>query len=96
MAQTKFAHALIVLILMIVLTQAACTTKGSSGEIEKETAQAETMWDVACLLFQPVTYSLKDTEKTIQEIKAHNVKFLHYCNMLTKVSGRGGSHEDER
>jgi hypothetical protein len=32
-----------------------------------------------CLLFDPISWSAKDTDQTILEIKRHNQKIVRYC-----------------
>lgn len=41
----------------------------------KTTATAET----SCLVWRPISWSKKDTDQTIEEVKAHNARRKAYC-----------------
>ena len=37
---------------------------------------------VACLLFDPIHWSIEDSVQTVVEVKRHNQKLLNYCSGL--------------
>lgn len=42
-------------------------------------AFVETKPKTECLVFQPISWSKKDTEQTVREIKEHNAVFMALC-----------------
>lgn len=35
--------------------------------------------DVSCLVFEPITYSSRDTPETVGQVEAHNVRWERLC-----------------
>jgi len=65
------------LLLSVTLPLAACTGMTASGgtELPPEVDPVK----VACEVFRPITWSLRDTEDTIREVKAHNAAWKALC-----------------
>ena len=51
-------------------------TKSNSKDIEPKSDLAQL---AACLLFEPISWSSRDTDQTIYEIKKHNRRMKLYC-----------------
>jgi hypothetical protein len=47
------------------------------GDCSTTTATAE----ISCMVWQPVSWSKKDTPQTIEEVKAHNARRKAYCEV---------------
>jgi hypothetical protein len=62
-----------VTLIVVTLTLSGCaTTTGISA--------TSAVTSVACRSFQPITWSSRDTDETILEVKAHNAVWSELCN----------------
>ncbi len=70
-------------IVMTALT--GCAAQMGSGGGEATTLDSSSNGNqmagklAACLLFDPISWSAKDSDQTIFEIKRHNQKIVRYC-----------------
>lgn len=65
------------LLLSVTLPLAACTSLTASGgtDLPPEVDPVK----VACEVFGPISWSLRDTERTIAEVKSHNAAWKAIC-----------------
>ena len=65
------------LLLSVTLPLAACGTLTASGgtDLPPEVDPVK----VACEVFRPISWSLRDTDGTIAEVKAHNSAWKSIC-----------------
>jgi hypothetical protein len=35
--------------------------------------------DLGCIVFQPITYSSRDTPETVEQVEVHNVRWIRLC-----------------
>ncbi len=62
------------MLLFVMLTLSGCGTTTGSAVIEP-VAGADTF----CRVAKPITWSSRDTDETIREVKAHNAVFARLC-----------------
>lgn len=63
------------MLLCAMLTLTSCEHLTGSGETETPIAGADTF----CRVAQPITWSSRDTDETIREVKAHNAVGVRLC-----------------
>lgn len=66
------AKLLVLTLLSATLTLGGCATTTASGGTDAPKT-------VVCKVFQPISWSSKDTDETIKEVKAHNAVYLALC-----------------
>ncbi|WP_321339070.1 hypothetical protein [uncultured Cohaesibacter sp.] len=75
----------LLLISLMILPLMSCASQMASGESEHFNENYAAMPKnesgkmTACLLFDTITWSSKDTDQTITEVKRHNQKIVTYC-----------------
>ncbi len=79
----------LLLTVLMALCLNGCTIQTASKGIDaKATSSLDSKQDetptgvsmAACLLFDPISWSEKDTDQTIAEVKEHNRKIVRYCS----------------
>jgi hypothetical protein len=63
---------------MPIYTLSGCTTTMGSSATDGPAGLPEVS-SVACAAFQPITWSSRDTDPTIRQVKAHNASFATLC-----------------
>lgn len=77
MPRSRMRKRLAMLLLFAMPTLTACETLTASGgtDLPPEVDPAK----VACAVFGPISWSLRDTDGTIREVKAHNAAWRALC-----------------
>lgn len=76
----------LLILLLLILPLMSCVNQMVSSdnefleELPSAMAQELSGKMAACLLFEPITWSAKDTDQTISEVKRHNQKLVTYCS----------------
>jgi hypothetical protein len=65
--------------LMLICILNGCTTTTGSSATDTPVGLADA-GSLACGAFQPITWSTRDTDQTIRQVKAHNASFVAVCS----------------
>ncbi len=75
----------LLILLLLIVPLMSCANRMVTNESELLKAFPSAMAKepsgkmAACLLFDPITWSAKDSDQTITEVKRHNQKIVTYC-----------------